>query len=63
MSDEKERKLVEAARRLHEEHPETFSHSPFCHQHASNKGPAQVSTEAYRENYDAIFGRVPVGQA
>ncbi len=63
MSDEENRKRAAEVAKLHEEHPETVSHSPFCHQHPSNKGPAQVSTPTYRENYDAIFGRVPVGQA
>ena len=32
----------------------------------SSKGPAQVATAVYRENYDAIFSagrRQPVGQA
>lgn len=50
-------------RRLHDEHPETFAHSPFCDKHPSKTGPAQVATPAYRENYDTIFGAVPVGQA
>jgi len=62
MSDEENRKRA-AIGKLHEEHPEEFVHRPFCHQHSSNKGPAQVSSQSYRENYDAIFGRVPVGQA
>ena len=31
---------------------------------ATNKGPAQVATPAYRENWDTLFGkRHPVGQA
>ena len=27
------------------------------------KGPVRVSTPAYRENWDSIFGKRPVGQA
>jgi hypothetical protein len=29
----------------------------------SFKGPAQVATKAYRDHYDAIFSKQPVGQA
>lgn len=30
---------------------------------ASGKGPAKVTTEAYRRGWDAIFGKRPAGQA
>jgi hypothetical protein len=29
---------------------------------AATGGPAQVATPMYRKNYDAIFGKQPVGQ-
>jgi hypothetical protein len=44
-----------------------FGHRKDCPSHPDNiakgSGPAQVATPAYRENYEAIFGRVPVGKA
>jgi hypothetical protein len=43
-----------------------FGHVPSCPMNPRNdgkSGPAQVATPAYRRNYEAIFGRVPVGQA
>ena len=46
---------------------EVFGHASDCSMHPNNRGsktgPAQVATPAYRENYDVIFGRVPVGKA
>lgn len=60
MTDDNFRKRIAE---MYEDHPESFVHSPFCDRHPSKTGPAQVATTAYRTNYDAIFRRMPVGQA
>jgi hypothetical protein len=49
--------------KLHEEHPEKFDHHPLCPKRQNKSGPAQVSTAAYRDNYETIFGTIPVGKA
>ena len=38
-----------------------FKVTPICTQAA--KGPAKVSTPAYRDGWDSIFGKRPVGEA
>jgi hypothetical protein len=53
----------------HEFFGAVFGHAETCPKHPDNvakaagAGPAQVATTTYRKNYDAIFGRVEVGQA